>query len=439
MIRILSVAIPARILTLVLTETAILFGCYFLAAWVDPDIAEIGAFVQFDAGFQRVAVVAGTILLGLYFRNLYSQVRIPSRLELIQELISVFGDAFIGQGLIHYVARDLTIPTKMMLIGSPLALLALIAWRLLFDAAARDDQSARRLLFVGISPTARELAAHLLAHPELGVMPIGYLSDFAPAGAEASPLPWLGGFSELDSVIEEAQPGSLVIARREEVKPEWSQTFLELDFGGIQIEDVSALYERTFGRIHASGAWPPRFIFSDLFEPDPSTSRLQAIYSPILAALLLVVLLPVLLVVALLILVTSSGPILLEGLRVGLDGVPFTLYSFRTAGVAGGEWLQRRGLHRLPQLWNVVKGQMLIVGPAPERPEYVEELSRLLPFYRQRYSVKPGLTGWEQVHRYGEGNVDTLRRLEYDLYYVKNLAPSLDSAVLMLALKDLFV
>ncbi len=130
MIRILSVAIPTRILTLVLTETAILFGCYFFAAWVDPDIAEIGTFVQFDAGLQRAAIVVGTILLGLYFRDLYAQVRIRSRLEMIQELITVFAAAFIAQGLIHYVANDYTLPRKMMLIGSPLALAALIAWQL---------------------------------------------------------------------------------------------------------------------------------------------------------------------------------------------------------------------------------------------------------------------------------------------------------------------
>jgi len=439
MIRILSVAIPTRILTLVLTETAILFGCYFFTAWVDPDIAEIGTFVQFDAGLQRAAIVVGTILLGLYFRDLYAQVRIRSRLEMIQELITVFAVAFIAQGLIHYVANDYTLPRKMMLIGSPLALAALIAWRLLFDAAARDEKVAQRLLFLGISPAALELAAHLQGHPELGILPLGYLSDQKPGPDAESTLPWLGGFALLDAVIENQEPGSLVIARREEILPVWSHNFLELDFGGIRIEEVSALYERTFGRIHASDAWPPRFIVADIFEPDPAISRLQDIYSPVLAAGLLLFLAPVLLAVAAWVRFSSGGPILVRPWRAGLDGVPFRLWRFRIAGVSGGQWLRRRGLDALPQLLNVLAGQMLLVGPAAERPEYAATLSGLIPFYSQRTRVKPGITGWEQVHRFESGAPDTLRRLEYDLYYIKNLAPSLDSAVVMLALKERFL
>lgn len=436
MIRILSVAIPTRILTLVLTETAILFGCFFFAAWVDPDIAEIGAFVQFDSGLQRVTIAVGTILLGLYFRNLYAQVRISSRLELIQELITVFGAAFIAQGLIHYVARDYTIPRKMMLMGSPLALVALIAWRLIFDAAARDEKAAQRLLFLGMSPTALQLASYLQSHPELGILPVGYLSDQKPGPDTESTIPWLGAFSSLDAVIENQQPGSLVIARRDEILPGWSQNFLELDFGGIRIEEVSALYERTFGRIHASDTWPPRFIVADVFEPDPAISRLQAIYSPVLAGGLLLLFSPVLLAVALWIRVSSRGPVLVRPCRAGLDGVPFHLCRFRIVGVPGGRWLRRWGLDAWPQLLNVLAGQMLIVGPAPERPEYAATLSGLIPFYSQRSRVKPGITGWEQVHRFESGRADTLRRLEYDLYYIKNLAPSLDSAVVMLALKE---
>src|SRR3954470_10555071 len=101
MIRILSVAVPVRILTLILTETAILFGCYFLAVAIDPDIPDVASFVQFDAGVQRIGIVVATILLGFYFRNLYSAVRIPDRLTMMQELITVLGFSLIVQGIIH--------------------------------------------------------------------------------------------------------------------------------------------------------------------------------------------------------------------------------------------------------------------------------------------------------------------------------------------------
>lgn len=439
MIRILSVAIPARILTLVLTETAILFGCYFFAAWVDPDTVEISTFVQLDSGLQRISIMVLMLLLGLYFRNLYAQVRIQNRLELVQELITVFGASLIGQGLVHYIARDLIIPRKTMLIGSPLALLMLVAWRLFFDAAARDEKAAQRLLFLGMSPTVRELAAHLRTHPELGILPVGYLADHKPSDPEASPLPWLGYFAALDQVIETEQPGSLAIASGAEIQPAWSHDFLELDFGGIRIEEVSGLYERTFGRIHASDARPPRFILADVFEPDPAILRLQGIYSPVLAFLVLFLLSPLVLLVGLWIRISSKGPVMLRPVRAGLQGVPFRLWRFRLQRVPGATLIRRLSLDSLPQLLNVLAGQMLLIGPAPERPEYAEVLSETVPFYSQRYRVKPGLTGWEQIHRLESGPPNTLRRLEYDLYYIKNLAPSLDSVVLMLALKKRFL
>jgi len=435
MIRILSVAVPARILTLILTEAAILFGCYFFAVWIDPDIPEIASFVQFDAGVQRIAIVVVTILLGFYFRNLYSAVRMPDRLSLAQELITVLGATLVVQGLVHYVSADLTLPRKVMLYGSPLVLVTIFAWRLFFDAASLDARTAQRILFLGMSPAALELTEYLRSRREMGIQPVGYLSD-RPQAAEVPGLPHLGGFASLDDVFEREQPSSIVIAQREEVLPEWSEDFLELEFGGVRIEEVTALYERTFGRVHVSAAALPRFIFSEAFEPDPITSRLQAIYSPVIALLALILLSPLLVVLALTIRFSSPGPVILRDWRLGADGVPFRLLRFRMRGVPGEVFIRRFGLDALPQFWNVLRGSMSIVGPTPQKPETVEEISRTIPLYRQRHRVKPGLTGWEQVHRHLFEPQDVRARLEYDLYYVKNLAPSLDSAVLMLALKE---
>ena len=136
MIRILSVAVPVRVLTLVVVETALLFACYFLAVLLDPDIVDLTTFVSFDSGVQRIAIVVFTILVGMYFRNLYSLVRAPGQTVLVQELLVVIGAAFMGQGLIHYLNAELPVPRKVMLIGSPLVLVAIWAWRRFFDAAS---------------------------------------------------------------------------------------------------------------------------------------------------------------------------------------------------------------------------------------------------------------------------------------------------------------
>jgi lipopolysaccharide/colanic/teichoic acid biosynthesis glycosyltransferase len=161
------------------------------------------------------------------------------------------------------------------------------------------------------------------------------------------------------------------------------------------------------------------------------------------------------LLVAAVVRVTSKGPVLFRQERIGRNGVPFTLFKFRsmykdaeqhtgpvwaTKGdpriTPVGRWLRSLRLDELPQLLNVVRGEMSIVGPRPERPEFVQTLTEQIPYYRQRHCVKPGITGWAQInHKYGDTIEDTIRKLEFDLFYIKNLAPSLDAYIIFHTLK----
>ena len=152
---------------------------------------------------------------------------------------------------------------------------------------------------------------------------------------------------------------------------------------------------------------------------------------------------------------TSRGSILYRQKRVGLNGAVFTVYKFRsmysdaearTGAVWAkkddpritplGKWLRLLRLDELPQFWNVVTGDMAIVGPRPERPEFVESLSQQIPYYRQRLAVKPGITGWAQInHKYGDTELDAMIKLEYDLYYIKHVAPTLDAYIIFHTIK----
>jgi lipopolysaccharide/colanic/teichoic acid biosynthesis glycosyltransferase len=161
------------------------------------------------------------------------------------------------------------------------------------------------------------------------------------------------------------------------------------------------------------------------------------------------------LVTALAVRLTSKGPIFYRQRRVGVNGHIFTLYKFRsmyadaearTGAVWAskddpritplGKWLRRLRLDELPQFWNVVKGDMVIVGPRPERPEFVDVLAQQIPYYRQRLAVKPGITGWAQInHKYGDTQLDAMIKLEYDLYYIKHVAPALDFYIIFHTVK----
>src|SRR4051794_9937804 len=185
MIRVFSVAIPSRILTLFISEGFLITVCYLFASWLDPDLVDLDSFLRVESGALRILFVVATTLLGLYLRDLYTQVRIRNKIALLQELSLIFGVAFVAQGLINYMNHDLTLPRKAMILGSILAFVFLFCWRLLFAAAAGDGRGTARLIFLGMSPTILKVAQYLSLHPELGLAPVGYLDDKVDSGAPA--------------------------------------------------------------------------------------------------------------------------------------------------------------------------------------------------------------------------------------------------------------
>lgn len=435
MIRIFNVAVSARVLTLALAETAALYTSFLLACRLDPaETPDILVFLRYEQGFWRISLVVALILLGLYFRDLYSSVRIRNWIVLAQELCMIFGIAYLGQGLIDYVSRDLTVPRRVMMLGGAFSIVGILFCRILFDRAARDV-AMDRVLFLGMSPTVTTLADHLRLHPEFGLAPAGYLSMGADAADTASFPPRLGASADLDRVIEEYAPTSIAIARRSDIKPWWTEDFLELNFGGVSSEEAGALYERTLDRVCISDIWPGKLVFSDAYDPQPLDLRLQSVYTPAAAIALLPFALPAIAVLWAALRLTGR-PAMRRDTRIGLNGKPFRMFSFRAGAGGFGRFLRRTGLTRLPELFNVLSGDMAFVGPRPERPEFHDRLCLAIPFYPQRNRVKPGLTSWAEIH---SDSGDTLLRLEYDLYYAKHLSPSLDGVAAMLALKKAFL
>ena len=448
MIRILNGVVLFRMLTLFVSESLLLFICYLAAVYTDSAIDDPPIFLLYDSGLLRIAIAAMMILLGLYFRDLYAQLRISSRILLFQELCMVFGLALLGQGFISYLNRSWSLPRRVMLTGSLMALICLFAWRLFFDRAARGAIKGRRVLFLGMTPTVVQLAGHFNAHPEIGLTPVGYLDSEYGAGTGSENMPRLGSVADLTTVIDKTHPNSVVIGKREDIKPWWPDEFLELRFSGVNAEQAAAVYEKTFGRVCSAEIWPAKLIFANTWKVRGSDLNLQTIYSVGIATAATLVAMPLMILIAALVKLSSKGPALLRERRVGLHDAPFEMYRFRCSlddsncgpDTLAGRFLRQWGLDALPQLFNVLKGEMAIVGPRPERVEFAIRLNEQIPFYRQRHQVKPGMTGWADVHNYDDqSRQDALRRLEYDLYYVKKLSPALDSFILLLTLKTALV
>ena len=220
------------------------------------------------------------------------------------------------------------------------------------------------------------------------------------------------------------------------------RALLDFEFRGIQIQRVAELYELACDRVCLDELLPSQLIFSDELGARRGALALQAIYSNLVAlaglALLALLALPVAAVVTL----STRGPILEAHPRLGLNMVPFTLYRFRCRRADGiptraGRWLRRLHLDGLPQLLNVIRGEMSLLGPRPHRPEFIPELMRRMPFYGQRHAVRPGILGWSQLNcDYGQMR-DAHEALEYDLYYIKHVSPALDAYILLHSLMEL--
>jgi sugar transferase (PEP-CTERM system associated) len=449
MIRLFRVFIPTSVVALLVSEIILTYTCYVVATFLMMDVAP-EVFLIDDNGWLRIAIVVGCLMLGIYFHDLYTQFRIRSRILLFQQVIVVVGVTFLTQALLVYLRlQDLILPTWVMITGSALTLVLLPAWRIIFSTVVMKAMGSERVLFLGTSSVSQEIVQYLTEHPETGLTALGYLDNLDP-GTEIAGVKLLGQISDLEMIVGQFRPDRIVVGMAERRQRLPVNQLLELRLSGIHIEDALTTYEATFGRISTRELRPSQLIFSAELGPNPNRVLLQSVYSMTIAFVAAVVALPIMAMVAIAVKLSSSGPALYRQRRVGKNDVPFMLYKFRSMYVDAeaasgavwakkddprvtpvGKWLRRLRLDELPQLFNVLKGDMSVVGPRPERPEFVAELERRIPYYRQRHCIKPGITGWAQInHKYGDTIEDTIVKLEYDLYYIKNLAPALDGFIM---------
>jgi sugar transferase (PEP-CTERM system associated) len=459
MVRLFRVFVPASVLALLVSEIALIFVCFaaaaYLALGVNPTV-----FLLYDGGMARIAIVAGSIVLGLYFHDLYSRIQIKSRILLGQQLCQAVGIALLAQGIVSYFDPDLTTPRRLMVLGSALSLVTLFGWRVVFAAYLQGVVGAQRLLLVGGSPVLGEIAGHLREHSEIGIRVVGLVDDGLSA---TNPLRWgtklLGPLDALGEIARQMRPDRISVGFSDRRARMPVNQLLDLRFAGYVIEEAATTYEAVCGRIRTTELRPAQLIFSGELGPRPATLLVHTLLNYLTAVVVAVLSLPIMLVVAIAVKCSSPGTILYRQTRVGKNGVPFTLYKFRSMRsdaeqgtgpvwakqndprvTRAGNLLRKLRLDELPQLFNVLRGEMLIVGPRPERPEFVQTLSEQIPYFRQRHCVKPGITGWAQInHRYGDTLEDAVIKLEYDLYYIKNMSPSLDAYIIFHTLKTMLL
>ena len=434
--------LSTRILSLVVPETILVFSCYILAAYwaggADPSV-----FLLYDNGLLQIALVVAGVLAGLQLNKLYVQVGVRSKILLIQQLCLTLGVTFLLESLLSYLRiPELVLAPYIMMYGSALTLVVLLAWRMFYSAMLWKSLGAKRVLFYGTNAAALETGRSLAAHPELGLSLAGFIDDDRPAGTLLNGSLVLGSGAELARVVSEVRPDRIVVGVVERRHGMPFRELLDLQFRGIEIQRVAELYEAACERVCMAELLPSQLIFSDELGARRGAIALQAIYSNVVAlaglALLAVLLLPIAAAIKL----SSPGPIIEGHSRRGLNLIPCTLNRFRCRRADGqlthiGVWLRRLHLDGLPQLLNVIRGEMALVGPRPHCPEFIPVLMEQMPYYGQRHAVRPGIMGWSQLNcDYGGRPHDARKSLEYDLYYIKHMSPALDAYIVLHSLME---
>jgi sugar transferase (PEP-CTERM system associated) len=451
--------IPVSVIGLLLSEFLLIFLCYICGAilvtsFINPEFDTI-IFLLGESGILRIAAVVACVVAGLYFQDLYSKFRVKSFTMLIQQLCLVIGCAFLFQALLAYLKiPEWAMPRWAMIYGSMFTLILIPVWRLFYGTVVLKAIGGQRVLFIGTSDVIQEITAHVADHPEIGMINLGYVDN----PAEDKSLPGgriVGNIKDLPELARRLKPDLIVVGMAERRHELPMSEMLHLRFSGIHFEEAVVTFEATFGRVLTRQMQPSRLIFSSDLGPRKRSLFLHSLYALPVAIVLALVCAPVMLLTAIAVKLTSPGPIFIRQRRVGLNDSTFTVYKFRSMYVDAeahtgpvwavkddpritglGKWLRRLRLDEFPQLFNVLRGDMTLVGPRPERPEFVKSLTEKIPYYSYRHCVKPGITGWAQInYKYGDTLEDAIMKLEYDLYYIKNLAISLDTFIMFHTLK----
>ena len=449
MIRLFNVYYPVRTLVLLAGEALVVCTSFLLAALIQLG-DDSYLVLNYENGFYKILGVTGLALLCMYYFDLYDLQRLRSRGEIYVRLLIVVGALSFLLAAIDYLSPSFRLGQGVFLLGLTILTLALLGWRSAYAWLVRRAYLREPVYVLGSGERANRLVETLRARSELGMDVVGWAGAI-PNGsltreALGSSLIDLGANRAVERVI-------VAMADRRGMMP--VRELLELRLTGIKVEDATALLEKISGKIDVDELYPSWLIFAEGFRLNPTFLLLRRLVSIILSLTCLLLSLPLVLLVVLAIKISSPGPLLYRQKRVGRNGVIFNCYKFRTMWPDAeadtgptwahdddpritpvGRWLRRTRLDEIPQLWNVLRGDMGFVGPRPERPEFVEWLSREIPYYHLRHIIRPGITGWAQVsYQYGASLEESKEKLQYDLYYVKNMSLSFDMYIIFRTVK----
>lgn len=447
MIRVFRVHVAKPTLVLGLIDAILLFVSISLGYGLSK-LDFWRAFYAYSEFGMQCAFYVGAIMISLLMMGLYQRQFISDPKIALLRLIASFATAVLAMSIVFYVFRDTRIWMSALLPALAIGLFGVFLTRFFFVRFADISAFKRRVLVFGSSNQAQEIEA-LEQHG--GFHCVGFLKigDERPAVDQSRILE---SGVDLNSVIDEYDVDEVVVAIQERRGAMPTSELLACRMQGIQINDFWTFMERQKGQVELEELRPSWMIFSEGFS---SRSRFQRtvkrVFDVIVSLLMLLFSLPVTTLAAAVVYLQDRGPIFYRQERVGLYGKTFFLLKFRSMSVDAekdgvarwaasndarvtpiGTFIRLTRIDEIPQIYNVLRGEMSFIGPRPERPTIVADLAKDIPYYNYRDAVKPGITGWAQInYPYGASVEDAKQKLKFDLFYIKNYSLMLDCLILL--------
>lgn len=447
----------SRTIWLILADIAFIYGGIMLALYLRLGFNGTEYQLNANNGWAKIALATLVCLLILYFYDLYDYTVIANRRELLLRLVQSLGIAWALLALLFYFVPPLLIGRGVSIYSVVIVLVVLLVWRILIHTLTGHPDIGEKIVVVGTGKAAHDTANVAWERRDAGYRIVGFVSENGHKPHEKiDENQVLGTTDELENIIKTGNIDRVVIAVRERRGTFPTETLLKMSLAGnVNIEECTSFFERVTGKVHLDLLRPSWLIFAGRRKDTRLKSAFREAFHRSLALVGLILSLPIALLTALLIKIDSKGPIFYKQERVGKNGRVFEVIKFRSMKTDAekdgkpiwaksdddrvtrvGRVIRKIRVDEIPQFLNIIKGEMSFVGPRPERPHFVSQLAKEIPFYEHRHLTAPGLTGWAQTkYPYGASVEDAKQKLQYDLYYIKNQSLSLDFVIVFETVK----
>ena len=437
------------LVTLALVATTAL--TFFLSGVAPHEVWSTG-------NFARFGLVVAVWDVAFYYNEMYD-LRSARRSVTLIRLSQASGLACLALAALYYVHPRLGLGRAITAMAAPTIIVLLLSWRLLFDHKGVLLDRCERVLIVGTGEAGICLVREILRRPELNLKVVGFLDETGENIGKSLVNPGIvGGIGEVEGIAARERVDRVVLSLAERRGSTPLGQLLRLKFAGVGVEDAHSFYEKLTGRILLERLSPSWLILSEGFRKSALLNALKRFLDVTLSLIAIVLTLPMMGIVSVAIWIETGGSVLFRQKRVGLWGREFDILKFRSMhhnaephgprwAVEGdkritrvGRFIRRYRMDELPQLFNVLRGEMSLVGPRPERPHFCALLEQQIPLFAERHSVRPGITGWAQIkYQYGSTAAEAKEKLQLDLFYIKNLSLLLDVAIILETFKVVLV